>query len=412
MKNRIILLSCLLVLSTGILQAQKSVIMPRMKFVEGGIFQMGNKTGNPDENTVHPVTLNGFYIGEFEVTFKDFKKFVDATGYKTDAEQPDSVRTKFGLPPRNISNGTWNMTMNGTPIEAKDTMKPVGNVSWYDATAYCKWLSKMTGKPYRLPTEAEWEYAARGGKKSKGFTYSGGDSLDEVAWYRKNAYAQMKVVGQKMPNELGIYDMSGNAKEWCADWYGASYYKVSSAENPKGPDNGKNRVVRGGSWVNSPNYCRVTYRNEEFPYNSAIDFGFRLALSADEPAKPLAMVDNPMAKLDEQGFIDLYGIYFDVAKWKVKPESGPVIDQLTTYMKDHPTLKVIIEGHTDSSGDDASNQTLSEKRAQSVKAELVKKGIDPSRMESKGFGESKPIADNATPDGRKLNRRVTIVKQK
>jgi outer membrane protein OmpA-like peptidoglycan-associated protein len=293
-------------------------------------------------------------------------------------------------------------------------MKPVGNVSWFDAVEYCKWLSSVSGKQYRLPTEAEWEYAARGGNKSKGYTWIGGNNLSEVAWFRENSEAQGRIVGQKLPNELMIYDMAGNAKEWCADWYNASYYKVSPAENPKGPDNGKNRVIRGGSWGTSEGRMRPTFRNEEYPYNSALDFGFRLAISSDEPAKtaPRSQESDMMKKFDEQGFIDIYGIYFDTGKWKVKPESYPVIEQFTSYMKDHPDLKVIIEGHTDNTGNDASNLTLSDKRAQSIKAEFVKRGIDPGRMETKGYGEAKPVADNATAEGRTQNRRVTILKQK
>ena len=416
MKQIFLFFAALVLVGSTAVYAQQAVQMPKMIYVEGGTFRMGNDIGNADERPVHEVTLNSFYIGEFEVTYKEFKRFVDATGYVTDAEQTDTFRLKHNLPPRNVNNGSWTINPNGRPVPLTDTMKPVGNISWFDAVAYCNWLSKETGKQFRLPTEAEWEYAARGGVKSKGYTYAGSNNLDEVAWYIGNSSAQRRIVGQKLPNELGIYDMAGNAREWCSDWYGESYYKISPAGNPQGPDNGKNRVIRGGSWGSEAGRMRVTYRNEEYPYNAALDFGFRLAVSSDEPAKtapkPPTEESDMMKKFDEQGFVDIYGIYFDIGKWKVKPESYPVIDQFTGYMKDHPTLKVIIEGHTDNTGDDAKNMTLSDKRAQSVRDEFVKRGIDPSRMETKGYGETKPIADNNTKEGRTQNRRVTIVKQK
>jgi OmpA-OmpF porin, OOP family len=153
---------------------------------------------------------------------------------------------------------------------------------------------------------------------------------------------------------------------------------------------------------------RISYRNGIFPYNSALDFGFRVAISGTAPAKKAAV--DPMKALDEQGFVDIYGINFDIGKATVKPESYPVIEQITNYLKEHPATRVVIEGHTDNTGSDALNLSLSDKRALSIKAEIVKRGIDPSRMETKGFGATKPVADNKTKDGRTQNRRVTIKK--
>ncbi len=133
---------------------------------------------------------------------------------------------------------------------------------------------------YRLPTEAEWEYAARGGNQSQGYTYSGGNNLDDVAWYGYNSGSVTHEVGTKQPNELGIYDMSGNVWEWCNDWYDGNYYSNSPIYNPKGPSSGSRRVRRGGGWSREPNCCRVADRDYDFPTSSYGDLGFRIARSA------------------------------------------------------------------------------------------------------------------------------------
>jgi len=382
-----------------------------MVLVEGGTFIMGNDTANAYERPKHQVTVNSFYLGKYEVTYAEFKKFVDATGYLTDSEQPDTFRLKKNLPPRAINNGTWKVTMKGDVIPLVDSMKPVGNISWNDAVAYCQWISRMTGKNFRLPTEAEWEYAARGGALSKGYKYVGGNNLDKVAWYQKNSSSVAHIGGQKKANELGIYDMAGNMREWCSDWYGDTYYQTGPTENTAGTERGKNRVVRGGSWGSDAGRMRISYRNEEFPYNCALDFGFRLAISGDAPKKAAPKSDaNLLRDLDSKGFVDVYGINFDIGKSHVKPESYPVIEQITIYLKENPKTRILIEGHTDNTGKDASNLKLSDKRAEAIKAEIVKRGIDAGRMETVGYGSSKPIADNKTADGRTQNRRVTIKK--
>ena len=151
-------------------------------------------------------------------------------------------------------------------------------VSWYGARAYCTWLSKKIGKEVRLPTEAEWEYAARGGKKSRGYTYSGSDSIGEVAWYADNSNDRVQKVGGKSPNELGLYDMSGNLWEWCSDWYDGNYYSLSPSSNPKGPSSGDLKVLRGGSWYSGASGCRVADRYFDFPDGRADYLGFRVAL--------------------------------------------------------------------------------------------------------------------------------------
>ena len=155
--------------------------------------------------------------------------------------------------------------------------QPVVGISWHDAVAYCEWLSKQTGQTYRLPTEAEWEYAARGGKESKGFYYAGSNELDEVGWYNENSEAKTQPVGEKKPNELGLYDMSGNVWEWCQDWYGD--YPQGTLRDPKGPDTGQYRVLRGGSWHYYVSYCRLPLRFHYGPTGRVNGFGFRLARS-------------------------------------------------------------------------------------------------------------------------------------
>jgi outer membrane protein OmpA-like peptidoglycan-associated protein len=303
------------------------------------------------------------------------------------------------------------MDSKGMPVPPSDSLKPVGNISWYDALEYLKWLSRETGKQFRLPTEAEWEYAAKGGNKSKGYKYAGGNNLDEVAWFVGNSDKRGHNIGQKMPNELGICDMTGNSREWCSDWYSETYYKVSPEVDPQGPDFGKNRVLRGGSWGSEEGRMRISYRNQGYPYNSALDFGFRPAMADEAAVKKAAEPKTDLMKdLDTKGFVDIYGIYFDVNKYVVRPESYPVIEQIAVYLRENPKTRIMIEGHTDNSGNDKLNQTLSENRAKAIKDELVRKGIDPSRLETMGYGASKPVADNKTAAGRTQNRRVTIKK--
>ena len=205
----------------------KPLIQEGMVLVEGGTFQMGSNDGNSDEKPVHTVTVDSFYIGKYEVTVAQYGQFCGATGRRmTPAPK-------------------WGLNNNG----------PIVYVSWESATAYCTWAGG------RLPTEAEWEYAARGGNKSRGYKYSGSDDLDDVGWYGGNSSYRMHQAGTKQSNELGIYDMSGNAWEWCSDWYDGSYYGNSPSNNPQGPSSGDARILRGG-WDMDVNKCRVTLRNK------------------------------------------------------------------------------------------------------------------------------------------------------
>jgi len=221
--------------------------------VKGGTFQMGSNSGNSKEKPVHSVTVSDFSMSKTEVTFEQYDVFCDATG----RDKPDD---------RGWGRGD----------------RPVMNVSWHDVTAFCEWMTIQSGKTYRLPTEAEWEYAARGGNKSKGYRYSGSNTISSVGWYDDNSGGKPHPVAQKQPNELGLYDMSGNVWEWCSDWYGEESYSSSPQNNPQGPNSGKERVLRGGGWNSYVDDCRVALRYSSVPDNWGFnDGGFRLVLSQD-----------------------------------------------------------------------------------------------------------------------------------
>lgn len=215
--------------------------------VEAGSFNMG---ATPEmqapyevEKPVHRVTLtNNYYIGKYEVT-----------------------------------QALWQAVMGSNPSYFKGDDLPVERVSWNDCQDFISKLNAMTGKRFRLPSEAEWEYAARGGKKSRGYQYSGSNTLGDVAWYEGNSGSKTHAVGTKQPNELGIYDMTGNVDEWCQDWYGS--YSSSPQTNPIGAVSGSRRVRRGGGWCSSASYCRSSYRYNCAPDDRYVDIGFRLVLS-------------------------------------------------------------------------------------------------------------------------------------
>ena len=221
-------------------------IMRNMVYVEGGTFIMGataeQKKTYKDEKPAHSVTLSSFYIGKYEVT-----------------------------------QALWKAVMGSNPSNWKGDNLPVEMVSWNDCQTFLRKLNAMTGKNFRLPTEAEWEFAARGGNKNRGYQYSGSNVLSDVAWYADNSGSKTHNVGAKAPNELGIYDMSGNVWEWCQDW--KKSYSSSPQTNPKGPSSGSSRVYRGGSWILSARGCRVASRDCFTPDYGGIDLGLRLALS-------------------------------------------------------------------------------------------------------------------------------------
>ena len=237
--------------TAGMSQAQKDRIIQNlinnMVYVQGGTFIMGatseqGSDADSDENPIHQVTLSSFSIGRYEVTQEE-----------------------------------WQAVMGSNPSNFKGVKRPVDNVSWNDCQEFIRKLNAMTGRRFRLPTEAEWEYAARGENRSQGYKYSGSNNLNSVAWYRDNSGETTHDVGQKSPNELGIYDMSGNVSEWCSDWDDRNYYRSSPQTNPLGPSSGSYRVSRGGCWSYFARYCRVSDRSSDYPDIRNNRLGLRLA---------------------------------------------------------------------------------------------------------------------------------------
>ena len=217
-----------------------------MLYIEGGTFNMGSDFSEGDsyrdEQPLHNVTLDDFYMGQTVVTQE-----------------------------------LWTAVMGSNPSNKKGDNLPVENVSWEDCQSFITKLNQLTGKEFRLPTEAEWEFAARGGKKSKGYKYSGSNTLEDVAWYADDSEGKTHPVAFKKPNELGLYDMSGNVWEWCYDWYAP--YRSNDNINPHGPYNGVNKVNRGGAWPSSAGNCRVAGRSFDTLTSQYYFLGFRLAMS-------------------------------------------------------------------------------------------------------------------------------------
>lgn len=244
---------------------------PKMVMVEGGTFKMSPKENGVDPKTkkkiVYDISVSSFEMSKFEVTVADWKAYTMAN----------------------------NMNMPARPSWGWNDDYPITNISWTDAVKYCNWLSKENNlKPayskkgdkyvcdfsadgYRLPSEAEWEYAAKGGNKSKNFTYSGSNDLEMIAWYANNSRKSPKEIGTKLANELGLHDMSGNVWEWCWNYYSPIYHLAEKRDNPIGPDRGEKRSVRGGSWDSSKlEYLKPSNQLSWNPNSTNEFFGFRV----------------------------------------------------------------------------------------------------------------------------------------
>jgi formylglycine-generating enzyme required for sulfatase activity len=243
---RLTLFLLLICLSIGKSKDKEKKIEKLLDFVlvEGDTFLMGDKS---QKNAfAHEVEVSSYYIQKTEVTQE-----------------------------------LWKAVMGYNPsFDSSSNQLPVTNVSWEDCQIFIQKLNTTTSKKYRLPTEAEWEFAARGGKLSKGFRYSGSEILFEVAWFLDNSKIKIHPVGQKKPNELGLFDMSGNAEEWCSDWFGEYPKEKKLLKNPLGPDIGDVHVIRGGSWYRNADFCLV-YNHSWFPNYNLSSRGFRLVFSLE-----------------------------------------------------------------------------------------------------------------------------------
>ena len=276
---------------------------PDMVKIPAGAFLMGSHDRSPDEAPVHEVTVAAFWIDRYEVTVKAFGAFVAATGYRTEAE-------RFGWSGVfDIARGAWTRADGADwrhpegPGSWAPPEEPVTQVSWNDAVAFARWAGK------RLPTEAEWEYAARGGLAGR--TYAWGDELRPAGrvmanWWQgvfpdrdtgEDGYRGRAPVGRFPPNGYGLYDVIGNVWEWCSDWYDAAYYRGSPASRPRGPRAGRERVMRGGSWMCSENFCsnyRVASRSHATPDSGLDNLGFRCARdAATTAARPSPRAGGP-----------------------------------------------------------------------------------------------------------------------
>lgn len=238
-----------------------------------------NTATKPNSLTIH--LKKGINIELIKVEAASFTMGATSAKEKPDAnEKPAhevSLSQNYYIGKYEVTQEVWKTVMGNNPSKFKGTNLPVEMVSWKDCQKFIAKLNRMTGMQFRLPTEAEWEYAARGGNKSKGYQYSGSDNLTEVAWYDENSGKRTHPVGTKKANELGIYDMSGNVMEWCQDWFG--FYTGSPQKDPTGPYTGTFRTNRGGCWYSYPWYCRSSSRNKQSPYDSYFNLGLRLALS-------------------------------------------------------------------------------------------------------------------------------------
>lgn len=248
-------------------------------WIEGGQFEMGSDQGRIDEKPAHKVTLDGFFMAKYEVTVAEFREFIKNTDYQTSAEKKGQSVKWSGCTWNKKANVNWQCDANGHPREPKEDNQPVLHVSWEDAKAYCQWKSKSTGESYRLPTEAEWEFAAT----NRGAAIESAGTINEKQLSRcanfNNKEQLTKPVGSLEPNALGIYDLSGNASEWVEDVYSSTYYQESKGANPCNQTVKQRwdlRAYRGGAWFDQAEQINVKRRNSNYTYYSSAIIGFRL----------------------------------------------------------------------------------------------------------------------------------------
>ena len=245
--NSTMIIDAVKIFSESLRPVYKNIEIPDgMVFVNGGWFEMGSDIGRSNEKPVHRVHVSDFFIDKYEVTVGAYSEFCDSVG-KQMPVQPEYFTDKH----------------------------PVVNVNWEDGLEYAIWKGK------RLPTEAEWEYAAMGINENT-YQYSGNSILDKVGWYTENSNSVIHQVGALQPNEFGIYDLSGNVWEWCSDWYSLNFYSKGESLQPKGPTSGTEKVLRGGSFDDDMYFCRVKYRNKNYPDRTFSNYGFRCVMDVVE----------------------------------------------------------------------------------------------------------------------------------
>jgi len=251
-----------------------SQIEAEMVLIDAGPFLMGSNELTGAERPVHRVYVDAFYIGKFEVTNAQFKAFCDATG-------------------RSYPEAEWSPDGETSLANFKEQPGyPVVGINWEDSVAYCQWLSQQTGKKYRLPTEAEWEKAARGGLEGQKYPWGNeefdsggrhqancGSESDNDRIRKKDGFLNTSPIGSFPPNQYGLYDMAGNVWEWCADYYDQNYYSSSPETNPPGPSSGEKRSLRGGSWFGGPQRMQCAARLWNYPLIRYASTGFRVAMT-------------------------------------------------------------------------------------------------------------------------------------
>lgn len=279
---------------------QNNAVPDNMLRIQGGTFKMGSTDGEDDEKPVHEVTVSDFYLSKYELTVAEFQTFIEASGYQTDAEKNGEGSNFYNSTTANWERKPgidWRYDAEGNFRPESEYNHPVIHVSWNDAMAYCYWLSQKTGKTYRLPTEAEWEYAAGNGSRHTKYSWGDGEpagkkvgnvadetTASQYKWTKTNiflnyndGYASTAPAGSFDSNDFGLFDMTGNVWEWRSDWNGN--YSSEKQTNPGGPSSGVHRVFRGGGWYGSPQYCRVAARGNLSPAHRYENLGFRLARS-------------------------------------------------------------------------------------------------------------------------------------
>ena len=344
-----------------------------MVFVKGGCFQMGDifGKGGKDEKPVHEVCLRDFFIGKYEVTQEQWKEVM-------------------GTNPSHFSGCGDNC--------------PVESVGYLDTLDFIRKLNEKTGKEYRLPTEGEWEYAARSGGKNELWAGTSDEAtVGDYVWHEGNSGGMSHPVGLKKPNGLGLYDMSGNVFEWVHDWYNEGYFGESPKDNPDGPALGEERVIRSGCYDTDVKLTSSTSRLRLTPIYRSVCFGFRLAMT---PPVPIPVI-VPAPKI-----ILLEDIHFDYDKATITAVAKEILDRSIKTLKENPGIKVQIEGHTCAHGNDDYNMALGERRAIAVKEYLSHQGIAVDRMTTISYGEYRlempeiPTPTNKNSPEAKTNRRA------